>query len=183
MTTARHFDYRVAPLGDSHDRASFHSGVPELDRYIHHQAGQDAKRKVVAPFVMVTSSGLTLGYYTLSAYSIQLGVLPGPIARRLPRYPLLPATLLGRLAIGSESRGQNLGRFLLMDALHRSWRNTSQVASVGVVVEALDEAARSFYLHHEFVPLQDHPNKLFLAMATIEKAFVAARHEPQPAPR
>ena len=62
-----------------------------------------------------------------------------------------------------------------MDALHRSWRNTSQIASVGVVVEALDEAARSFYLHHEFVPLQDHPNKLFLAMTTIEKAFLAAR--------
>ncbi len=175
MNTAHHFEYRVVPLAASHDRASFHSGVPELDRYIHHQAGQDAKRIVAAPFVMLASSGAILGYYTLSAYSIQLGELPGPIARRLPRYPLLPATLLGRLAIGSESRGQNLGRFLLMDALHRSWRNTSQVASVGVVVEALDEAARSFYLHHEFVPLQDHPNKLFLSMTTIEKAFLAAR--------
>jgi hypothetical protein len=58
-----------------------------------------------------------------------------------------------------------------MDALHRSWRNTSEVASVGVVVEALDEAARAFYLHHEFVQLLDHPSKLFLAMSTIERAF------------
>jgi hypothetical protein len=115
VTTARQFEYRVVPLDASHDRASFHSGVPGLDRYIHHQAGQDAKRKVAAPFVMVASSGAILGYYTLSAYSIQLGVLPDPIARRLPRYPLLPATLLGRLAIGSGCRGQNLGRFLLME--------------------------------------------------------------------
>lgn len=61
-----------------------------------------------------------------------------------------------------------------MDALHRSWRNTSEVASVGVVVEALDETARAFYLHHEFAQLQDHPNKLFLAMATIERAFKAS---------
>jgi hypothetical protein len=121
----------------------------------------------------VDSIGSILGYYTLSAYGILLGELPEPIARRLPRYPLLPATLLGRLAIGSTCRGQNLGRFLLMDALHKSWRNTSKVASVGVVVEALDETARSFYLHHEFVPLQDHPNKLFLAMVTIERAFRA----------
>ena len=58
-----------------------------------------------------------------------------------------------------------------MDALHRSWKNTSQVASVGVVVDALDENARAFYLHHEFRSLRDHPHKLFIAMATIENAF------------
>ncbi len=59
----------------------------------------------------------------------------------------------------------------MMDSLDRSWRNTSEVASVGVVVEALDEDARAFYLHDEFMPLRDHPSKLFLAMVTIEKAF------------
>jgi hypothetical protein len=58
-----------------------------------------------------------------------------------------------------------------MDALYRSWRNTLEVASVGVVAEALDEMARTFYIHHEFAQLQDHPNKLFIAMATIEKAL------------
>jgi len=173
VTLVPGIQYRVEPLIAAHDRTAFHSGVPELDRYIRLQAGQDARRKVAAPFVMVDSSGSILGYYTLSAYSIQLGELPEPIVRKLPRYPLLPATLLGRLAISSTCRGRNLGRFLLMDALHRSWRNTSEVASVGVVVEALDETARSFYLHHEFVPLQDHPNKVFLAMVTIEKAFKA----------
>lgn len=171
MTTAPRFEYRVEPLSAAHDRAAFHSGVPELDRYIHHLAGQDARRKVAAPFVMVDGSGSILGYYTLSAYSIQVGELPEPMARRLPRYPFVPATLLGRLAVSSTCRGQRLGRVLLMDALHRSWRNTSEIASVGVVVEAMDESARSFYLHHEFVPLQDHPNKLFLAMVTIERAF------------
>lgn len=158
-------------LSASHDRTAFHSGVAELDRYIHLQAGQDARRKVAAPFVMVDSRGSIQGYYTLSAYGILLGELPEPIAKRFPRYPLLPATLLGRLAISSTCRGQNLGRFLLMDALYRSWRTTADVASVGVVVEALDETAHSFYLHHEFVPLQDHPNKLFLAMVTIERTF------------
>lgn len=58
-----------------------------------------------------------------------------------------------------------------MDALYRSWRNTSEVASVSVVVEALDQPAKAFYLHHEFAQLRDHPNKLFIAMATIERAF------------
>jgi predicted GNAT family N-acyltransferase len=145
--------------------------VEELDRYFRQQAGQDAKRRVAAPFVLVMSNGSILGYYTLSAYGIRLDQLPEATARKLPRYPLLPATLLGRLAISNLHRGQRLGRFLLMDALHRSWKNTSEVASVAVVVEALDEAARAFYLHHEFRPLRDHADKLFLAMATIEKLF------------
>jgi predicted GNAT family N-acyltransferase len=170
---ARGGEYRVEPLNASHDRSAFHSGVPELDHYLHHQAGQDARRKVAAPFVMIGENGVILGYYTLSAYSVQLSELPEAIAKKLPRYPLLPATLLGRLAIGGSHRGKNLGRLLLIDALYRSWRNTLEVASVGVVVEALDETARSFYLHHEFSQLQDHPNKLFIAMATIEKAFKA----------
>ena len=167
-------EYRVEPLKDSHDRIAFHSGSPELDHYFHHQAGQDARRKVAAPFVLVDTSGSSdaiVGYYTLSAYSVKLGELPQAVAKKLPRYPLLPATLLGRLAIASAYRGQKLGRLLLMDALYRSWRNTAEVASVGVVVEALDDAARAFYLHHEFVHLQDHPNSLFLRMAIIEKTF------------
>jgi predicted GNAT family N-acyltransferase len=123
--------------------------------------------------VLVDAGGAIVGYYTLSAYSVRLGDLPEAIARKLPRYPLLPATLLGRLAIGSSCRGQHLGRFLLTDALYRSWRNTAEVASVGVVVEALNENARAFYLHYEFKSLRDHPDRLFLAMATIERAFKA----------
>jgi predicted GNAT family N-acyltransferase len=164
-------DYQIEPLRPSHDRSAFRSGVTGLDEYFHHQAGQDAKRRAAAPFVLVDTSGSILGYYTLSAYGIRLDALPNAIRKRLPRYPLIPATLLGRLAVSSGARGRSLGRFLLMDALHRSWRNTGEIASVGVVVDALDDTARSFYLHHEFMPLLDHPDRLFLAMATIEKAF------------
>ena len=171
MKRAPGFEYRVEALSASHNRSVFHSGAPELDHYLHYQAGQDARRKVAAPFVMVGENNAVLGYYTLSAYSLLVTELPEAIAKKLPRYPLLPATLLGRLAISSSHRGQNLGRFLLMDALYRSWRNTSEVASIGVVVEALDEAARAFYLHHEFAQLQDHQNRFFVAMGTIERAF------------
>jgi predicted GNAT family N-acyltransferase len=164
-------EYRVEPLSASHDRNAFHSGSQELDRYLHYQAGQDARRKVAAPFVMLGPDDSVVGFYTLSAYSVQSPELPESIAKKLPRYPLLPATLLGRLAIASQCRGRKLGRLLLMDALFRSYRNTSEVASVGVIVDALDNAAREFYLHHEFRPLADHPNRLFLSMGTIEKAY------------
>jgi GNAT superfamily N-acetyltransferase len=166
-------NYRIEPLEASHDRAAFHCEVPELDTYLRSQACQDARRKVAAPFVMLDPSGVVVGYYTLSAYALLLRELPHAVARKLHRYPRLPATLLGRLAITAEHRGRNLGRFLLMDALHRSWKNCAEVASIGVVVDAYDEPARAFYLHHEFQPLPDHPNRLFLPMVTIERAFLA----------
>lgn len=162
--------YVIEPLRDQ-DRAAFSCGTPELDDYLWRQAGQDAKRKVAAPFVMVTGSGEIAGYYTLSAYGIRLAELPPELARKLPKYPLLPVTLLGRLAVSRSHQGQHLGQRLLMDALYRSWKSTADVASVGVVAEAKDDQARSFYLRHEFISLAEHPRKLFLAMTTIQKAF------------
>ena len=162
--------YSVEALAD-HDRASFFSGIPELDDYLHHRASQDAKRKVAAPFVLVNETRRILGYYTLSAYSVRVTELPPDIARKLPKYSLIPATLLGRLAVSRDHQGRKLGSLLLMDALHRSWKTSAQVASIGVVAEAIDEAAKRFYLHHEFIPLPEYSRKLFLAMRTIQRAF------------
>ena len=162
--------YSFEPLSD-HDRGSFSCGIPELDDYLRHQASQDAKRKVAAPFVMVDANRKIGGYYTLSAYGVRLDELPPNIVKKLPKYPLIPATLLGRLAVSREHLGQKLGTLLLMDAQYRSWRNSTHVASLGVVAEAIDEAARNFYLLHEFVALLEHPRKLFIAMKTIQSAF------------
>jgi GNAT superfamily N-acetyltransferase len=162
--------YSFELLSD-HDRTSFSCGIPELDDYLRHQASQDAKRKVAAPFVMVDESRNILGYYTLSAYGVRLDELPPDIAKKLPKYPLVPATLLGRLAVSREHQGQKLGTLLLMDALYRSLKNSAQVASLGVVAEAIDEAARRFYLHHEFIELAEHPRKLFIAMKSIQQAL------------
>ena len=167
MSTPPH---SVETLGN-HDRLSFSCGVPDLDRYLHVQASQDARRKVAAPFVMVDQDKKVVAYYTLSAYAIRSSELPPDMARKLPKYPLIPATLLGRFAVSQVHQGHKLGRLLLMDALFRSWKNTAEVASVGVVAEAYNDAVRDFYLHYEFIPLLEHPRKLFIAMGTIEKAF------------
>lgn len=162
--------YSFEALAD-HDKATFDCGNAELERYLRQQASQDAKRKVAAPFVMVDSQRQIAGYYTLSAYGIRSAELPPSIAKKLPRYPLIPATLLGRLAVSREYQGQKLGRLLLMDALYRSWKNTTEVASAGVIAEAIDDSARDFYLHHEFSPVLEHPRKLFIAMGTIGRLF------------
>jgi GNAT superfamily N-acetyltransferase len=163
-------NYLIEPLNSSHNRKAFESGVERLDRYFHHQAGQDAKKRVAAPFVLVDrSSGNVVGYYTLSATSINLAELPIEIAQKLPKYPLVPAFLLGRLAVDKNYQGKGLGEMLLMDALYRCLE--SEIAAMAVVVDAKDDFSRSFYEHYQFIQFPDHPNRLFLPMTTIAKIF------------
>jgi len=97
------------------------------------------------------------------------------MARRLPKYPEVPATLIGRLAISEKFRGQRLGEFLLLDALHRALEQSRQVASAAVIVDAKDESARRFYEHFDFLSLPGTPNHLFLPMRTIERLFSGGR--------
>lgn len=165
------YGYRFEPLGASHDRASFSCGVEPLDRYLRRQARQDVEKHAAAVFVLTPDSRIVAGYYTLSACAIRLGQLPSEVARKLPRYPDVPATLIGRLAVSADHRGRRLGALLLLDALRRALEHSRSVASVAVVVDAKDEGARSFYLKYGFLPLADISNRLFLPMAAIESLF------------
>lgn len=162
----------IRPLDDQHDRAAFTCGIPALDRYLQTQAGQDMRRKVTNVFVMTKAdSAAVLGYYTLSATTVEPTQLPPAIARRLPRYPALPATLIGRLAIHQERQGQGLGDHLMMDALYRCWLASRQVATLAVVVDIKDEAARPFYRRYDFQDFAERPRSLFLPMATVDALF------------
>lgn len=154
-----------------HDRGGFRCGVEALDRYLHAQASQDARRRVAAPYVMVRPpSTVVLGYYTLSNAAVRAAELPTNLVKNLPRYPVLPATLLGRLAVHETQRGEGLGGLLLLDALRRCLR--SETASMAILVDAKDEVAVTFYRRHDFLPLAGQPRRLFLPMATIAKLFI-----------
>jgi GNAT superfamily N-acetyltransferase len=159
---------RIVPLGKGHDRSSFACGSEPLDRYLQQQARQDAEKRVAAPFVLIEPpSSRVLGYYTLSASVITADALPAEFAKKLPRYPQLPVTLLGRLAVDQRQRGKGLGEFLLMDALHRSLRAAAEIAAMAVIVDAKDPEAEAFSAHFGFIPLQRQPARLFLPMKTV----------------
>ena len=160
---------RVEALGPQHDRSSFVSGAEALDRYVRSQAGQDARKNIAAPFVLVLPDGAIGGYHTLSATGVKLTEFPADITRKLPRCPLVPATLLGRLAVDQNYQGRGYGRFLLADALLRAVR--SEIASFAVVVDAKDEAARRFYGCESFLVFPDRPLRLFRPMADIAKLY------------
>lgn len=165
-------DWRIEPLQKSHDREAFSCGHIALDRYLKQQARQDAQSQVAAVFVAVRlQNSKVLGFYSLSASSIHVGDLPPDLAKKLPRYPHLPVTLLGRLAIDQAYKGQGLGQFLLLDALYRSLHAAASIAAMAVVVDAKDAAAPAFYQRYGFTQLSASEERLFLPMKTVAALF------------
>jgi ribosomal protein S18 acetylase RimI-like enzyme len=161
----------IEPLSSVHDRSSFTCGVPALDRYIREQAGQDVRRRVSNCFVAVEQELHALvGYYTLAATSVPVAELPPTETRRLPRYPVLPATLIGRLAVHGDYRGRQLGMALVADAVRRSAR--SEPAVFTLLVDAMDDSAAAFYSKLGFMVLPSRPLTLFLPIATALQLFV-----------
>lgn len=161
---------RIEPLSEHHVRTAFASGVEPLDRYLRTQAGQDARRRVAACFVLVEDRGVEpVGFYTLAATSLALAELPETVTKRLPRYPTVPATLMGRLAVDERHRGKGLGEMLLMDALARALR--SEIATFAVVVDAKDERAAEFYGKYGFRALTADGRRLFLPMTEAAQSF------------
>ena len=162
----------IEPLGKDHDRAAFSCDREPLTEYLKTLATQDARRNVATPFAACAAGANTvIGYYTLSSLSLELTDIPPDIAKKLPRYPVMGATLLGRLAIDQSMAGQGLGEYLLMDALRRALIASHTVASVAVLTDPLDDRADGFYRHFEFRPLQETGTRLYLPMVTITKLF------------
>lgn len=163
----------IEPLGKSHNRAGFSCGKEPLDRYLKEQASQDAKRRVAAPFILTLSNDrkTIVGYYTLSALSVNLQDLPEEVSKKLPAYPLVPVTLLGRLAVDERYREKGAGEFLLSNALERALAQSSQIGATAVVVDAIDEKAATFYRHFNFTDFPNKPERLFITMKTIADIF------------
>ncbi len=171
------WELRVEPLDRArHDRAAFTCGVGELDAYLRQRATQDLRRKANAVFVLVATAEprTILGYFTLCAYAVDPGRIPDEARRHLARYPLVSATLLGRLAIATSHQGRGLGGELLVRALRKAYDNAEVIGSSAVVVDALDETAARFYAAHGFIRLPDSP-RLILPMQTLSALFGPAR--------
>ena len=140
----------------------FTCGSESLDRYFREGVSQDVRRRIAYCFVVIGPQGDIGGYYTLSATSVVLNKLPPERAKKLPRHPLVPAILLGRLAVAQAHQGKRLGAALVADALIRA--AAGDVAGHLMVVDAKDENAARFYEHLEFTRLADDTSRLIRAL-------------------
>jgi ribosomal protein S18 acetylase RimI-like enzyme len=158
----------IEPLAARHDRAAFSCGVEPLDRYLRTQAGQEIRRHISHCFVAVPAGGnIVAGYYTLAASSVSVAEIPAELSRKLPRYPVLPAVLIGRLAVDRQFTRRSLGAALLYDAISRAARADPAVYTL--IVDAKNEAATDFYRRFGFRAFVSKPLSLFLPMAVAAK--------------
>jgi GNAT superfamily N-acetyltransferase len=163
-------DLKIEALASHHDRDGFSCGVDSLDRYLRTQASQDVRRKANAVFILVEPDkpDTVLGYYTLCATGVAQGDVPAAARKSIPRYPLVSATLVGRLAVSQARQGERLGAMLLADAVRRAYASAATVGSSMLVVDPISERTAAFYEGNGFVRLPDSL-RLVLPMRAIQK--------------
>jgi GNAT superfamily N-acetyltransferase len=166
-------------LSQQHDRASFNSGVPELDFYLHVQAGQDMKRNLSAVYVLTEDKKNIAGYYTLSQSTLNVHYLPENLANKLPPHRAVPCTLLGRLAVDKRYQGSGYGRALLFHALGKAFRLSKELASYAVIVDAKDVKAKVFYEKYGFIEVNGPPLRMFIPMRGISHMLQLWNIDPQ----
>jgi predicted N-acetyltransferase YhbS len=158
-------EFRIEALDPArHRREEFTCESPELTEFLHKRARKEMGARASACFVLVEQRAPDhiVGYYTLSQTSVNPGQLPEALSKKLPRYSVLGATLIGRLARDLQWRGKQVGRLLLIDALRRSVRLSGEAGAVVVVTDPKDERARDFYRAFGFQPLDER--RLFIPM-------------------
>src|SRR5437867_809884 len=157
--------YLTEPLDTArHRREQFVCESPELTDFLQKRARKEMEARTSACFVLVATNdpGRIVGYYTLSQTSVNSQKLPEAVTKKLPRYPELGATLIGRLARDLAWRGKDIGRLLLVDALRRSVRLSAEAGAVVVVTDPKDQKARAFYEAYGFKALDQR--RLFIPM-------------------
>jgi len=158
--------YAIELLTDSHNRSAFDCGVESLNRYLQQQATQDIKRNVATVCVAALDTEIA-GYYSLANTGVSPVILPDSLQKKMPRYQMLPAVLLGRLAVDLRYKGRKLGITLLSDAFVLSLK--SPLAWALFLTDALDASAAAFYERFGFRPLKDNPNHLYITRQEIVK--------------
>lgn len=153
-------------LAAHHDRAAFDCGEASLNLFLQRLARQNANRNFGVTHVAVAAPGdaRVLGYYTLLVRSVERA--PWPQASKLPPDGV-GVVLLGRLAVAKSAQGQRIGTTMLLRALKQTEVAAQTLGIYALVVDALNDRARQWYLGFGFEPFTDDPNHLFLTVSAI----------------
>lgn len=175
MTAAGSPAFDTLPIAASDVRAGFKCGVAALDTFFARHALSNDKRGLGKTFVFRGSGSSmpsVVGYYTLSMATAEGRGLPASIRAALPRYPI-PVALIGRLAVHEAVRGRGFGARLLGDAIRRILSLANEIGCFGIVVDAKDEAAATFYTPYGFIAVEGptaFPRRLFLSLTTARES-------------
>jgi ribosomal protein S18 acetylase RimI-like enzyme len=157
--------FAIEPLSNAHDRSSFACGNDQIDAFFCQTVSQDVKRNYATCFVArELATDRVAGFYTLSSSNVPLTDVPEALIKKLPRYPSVPAVLIGWLARHNDFAGMGLGEALLFDAIRTV--ATAPIGAHAIFADAIDENAAAFYEAYGFSRLTGRNLTLYLPMAT-----------------
>jgi GNAT superfamily N-acetyltransferase len=137
------------PLTDDHQIDSFDSGEPVLDDWLRRRARANQATGASRTYV-VCEAKRVIAYYALASGAIAQSSVPGRFRRNMP--DPIPVAVLARLAVDTNSQGRGLGRALFQDAARRVAHAADAIGIRGIVVHAISEEARKFYVALGFDP-------------------------------
>ena len=149
-------------LNNSHNTADFNCDDDTLNEWLSKKALKNQKNKASQTFV-ICNGDKVIGYYALATGSVERMNTPKSLARNMPNP--IPVIVLGRLAIDNEFHGKGLGAALLKDAIQRTIYISENVGVKALLVHAVSDAAKSFYLHHNFIESPHKSMTLLLSMS------------------
>jgi GNAT superfamily N-acetyltransferase len=161
------------PLERNDIRDGFHCGVASLDTWlVEHALGADAAGSARTYVVLDEDQNRVVGYYALTVASLERGEATGRASRGMPRHPI-PAMLLARLAVDESVQGEGVGSTLLADAMQRTLLVAEETGIRLLLVHAVNEDARRFYLYYGFEPSPSDPMNLQLLIKDIRATIDA----------
>lgn len=155
------------PIAIHHDLTAFDCGKTPLNDWLRHWAMKSEARSA-RTYIVCQGTSLA-GYYCLATGGVTHDQLSGNLRRNMP--DPVPMMVLGRLAVDLRYKGQGLGAGLLRDAMRRTAAVSLSAGCRALMVHAIDDDARTFYLRYGFKEFPENSKTMFLAMETILKGL------------
>lgn len=158
-----------APLTADHDTGSFDSGEAVLDAWLKRRALKNQREGASRTYV-VCAEGRVVGYYALAVGAVAHRDAIGRVRRNMP--DPVPVMILARLAVDRTFQGRGLGASLLRDAGLRTLQAADTAGIRALLVHAISEPAKRFYLYFGF---KESPVDPMTLMATLNDLRTALR--------
>lgn len=152
------------PLAATHLLDVFECGEPSLDEWLKRRAMNNQRTGASRTFVVVDDGDRVRGFYALAAGAVAHTLATSSVRRNMP--DPVPVMVLGRLAVDRHAQGMKLGAAMLQDAVNRAIAVSQNTGVRALLVHALHEHARQFYVHYGFQASPQHPMTLMLRLST-----------------
>jgi predicted N-acetyltransferase YhbS len=156
------------PLAEAHDCGDFCSGEASLDDWLRRRARTNQLSGASRTYV-VCEGQRVIGYYALASGAITVESALGRFRRNMPSP--IPVAVLARLAVDNDWKKRGIGRALFRDAAHRVIHAADAIGIRGIVVHAISEEAKSFYLALGFEPSPNEPMTLMVTLSDVAAAL------------